>query len=130
MFTIVREVSLYGVMSCDCHVTAVFQAVCLEELSVHGLLVKLLEKVVRLDVQQVSSFVRVTAGGVCVQMDDTVVLTMQDEASFVLQAVKRESSGSLVVTNVSFLCSISCRRRWKLSADLARPRPLRTLPLT
>ena len=67
--------------------TAVYQAICLEELTVRSLLEKLLEKLACLDVR-VTSFVRVTRGGVCVRMDDTVVLTMQDEASFLLQTVK------------------------------------------
>ena len=75
------------------HVITVFQAVCLEELSARELLTKLLDKLPCLDVQQVSMFVRMTGGGVCVRMDDTVVLTLQDEGSFVLQAVKGKCGG-------------------------------------
>ncbi len=60
----------------------------MEELTVRGLLAKLQEKLVCLDMQRVSSFVRVTGGGVCVRVDDTVVLTMHNEASFLLQMVK------------------------------------------
>ena len=65
-----------------------YQAICLEELTVQELLTKIQEKLVCLDVQGISSFVRVTAGGVCVRVDNTVVLTMQNEASFLLQMVK------------------------------------------
>lgn len=61
------------------------------------LLDKLLDKLVRLDVQQVSSFVRLTQAGVCVRMDDTVVLTMQDEASFILQTVKGRENREIFV---------------------------------
>ncbi len=69
----------------------VYQAVYLEELSAHSLLLKLLDKLgdqQQLPLQQVSAFLRLTSNGVPVRLDDTVVQSMADELSFILIAIK------------------------------------------
>lgn len=69
-------------------VLAVYQAVCLEELTTRELLMRVLDKLVWLDAKQVSSFVRLTGSGLLVRVDDALVQGMQDEDSFLLQTVK------------------------------------------
>ncbi len=67
---------------------AVYQAVCLEELTAQELLLKLLDKLVWLDAANVGLFVRLTSAGLLVRIDNTVVQAMQQEDSFLMQTVK------------------------------------------
>lgn len=72
----------------QCPPHTVYQAVCLEELTAKELLTKLLDKLTCLDMAQVTSFVRLTAAGLLVRVDNAVVQAMPQEASFLLQAIK------------------------------------------
>lgn len=65
-----------------------YQAVCLEELTAKELLTRLLEKLTWLSSKQVSSFLRLTASGLLVRVDDAVVQGLQQEHHFLLETVK------------------------------------------
>ena len=69
-----------------------YQAVCLEELSARELLTRLLDKLSWLEPKQVSSFLRLTTGGLLVRVDDTVVQGIPNEHNFLLEAIKSESA--------------------------------------
>ena len=76
-------------MSCvSCCGRVVYHAVCLEELTARTFLLKLLEKVGWLSIDRVSSFLQLTGIGLLVKVDDSLVLSMQDEDSFLVQTVE------------------------------------------
>lgn len=85
----------------SCHVTlAVYHAVCLEELTARAFLLKLLEKVGWLSIDQVSSFLQLTGIGLLVKVDDSLVLSMQDEDSFLVRTVKGKCACGRMVCSI------------------------------
>lgn len=98
-----------------------YQAVCLEELTARELLWRLLDKTRSgLTLEQVSSFVRLTSTGVLVLVDDAVVRSLQEEANFLLQTIKRK----LVYTDRCSLSVTGHRLVRSVSSTNMPPKPV------